>query len=50
MRGIVVALSTLGAVLLAVAIISALGSNNQAPDTIKAGFGAMTNIFKGAFS
>lgn len=50
MRAVLIALGTLGTVMFAIAIISRLGSDKSVPGTIQSGFGAMTNIFKGAFS
>ena len=45
------AITTIGVVLLVVALITRFGNDpkNVAPRTIDAGFNAMTNIFRGAF-
>jgi hypothetical protein len=45
------AFTMIGVFLVIVALITRFGNdpNNVAPKTINAGFGAMTNIFKGAF-
>jgi hypothetical protein len=47
---ILAVLGTLATVMFFVAILSRLGSDSSVPGTVTAGFGAMTNIFKGVFS
>jgi hypothetical protein len=49
-KAIGVALGGLATVLFVIAIISRLGSDSAVPGTVKSGFDAMTNIFKGVFS
>jgi hypothetical protein len=49
-KAVAVALGTLATVLFLIAIISRLGSDSSVPGTVKAGFGAMTDIFQGVFA